>query len=120
MKNDSLEQRLHKLKRSYEQLPIENKADDVMDKLEKEIVKANRKKWFKLSAALVAAAMIFIAGGITWQQIRNNEPVFQEATLSESKSEMEKEIDEWIRLFNEKYDKLLMESKEDLMMRSRG
>ena len=115
MKNDSLEHRLNKLKRSYEQLPIENKADDVMDKLEKEIMKANRKKWFKLSATLVAAAVIFIAGGITWQEIRSNDnQISQEANLSESKSDEKHE--EWYTSLNEKYDQWILESKEDLKL----
>lgn len=111
MKNDSLEQRLNKLKRSYEQLPLENKADDVMNKLEKEIVKVNRKKWLKISSTLVAAAVIFIAGGITWQEIQNDE---DNEVLHNAESD--KELDEWHKSLDEKYNQWLMESKEDLML----
>ena len=113
MKDDFLEQRLNKLKRSYEQLPIENKAADIMDKIDNEIVKANRKKWLKLSITVVAAAMIFIAGGITWQGFRSEDKqILQEANLSESNTE----IDEWFTLLDEKYNQWLIESKEDLML----
>lgn len=113
MKDDFLEQRLNKLKRSYEQLPIENKAADIMVKIDNEIVKANRKKWLKLSATVVAAAMIFIVGGITWQGFRSEDKqILQEANSTESNTE----IDEWFTLLDEKYNQWLIESKEDLML----
>lgn len=113
MSHDNLENRLNKLKKSYDKLPSAQRVEDTVVQVEQQLNKKKTRKWLKPVATFAAAACIFVTGGLTWGFLQKPEEEqgllasYQEIQENELLARLEAEEAEKQRLSNQAYDEWL-------------
>lgn len=90
MSHDNLENRLNKLKKSYDKLPSAQPVEETVVQVEQQLSKKKTRKWLKSVATLAAAACIFVTGGLTWEFVQK--PKEEQGLLASFQEEQENEL----------------------------